>query len=68
MKNFRVYASDRKGSLLKDKPDVLLGDFLNMEILPPGIEIAWYVDDDGIPVYARRDDVYLKEIPDYGPC
>lgn len=68
MKNFGVYASDWEGSLLKDNPDELLGDFLNVETMNTGLVLIWYVADDGIPVYARREDVYLKEIPNYGPC
>jgi hypothetical protein len=30
--------------------------------------LVWYVSDDGIPVYARRADVYLKEISQEELC
>jgi hypothetical protein len=39
-----------------------------METMNTGLILVWYVSDDGIPVYARREDVYLKEIPQERLC
>lgn len=54
-----VYISDRPSSVLSHKADQLLGVFLNMETVN-NQRYVWYKDDEGIPQYARWEDVYLK--------
>jgi len=50
------------------KEDELLGFFLSIsEGLYTGIRV-WYADKEGNVVSKFREQILVKEIPDYGPC